>query len=574
MHDSLGKFTSTISLESTVRDAMMKMGATKENKFFAGLVVLVDESEVVIGVVTDGDIRRAISHGVAVDDLAVSVANLNPFKLTINGSDLREQYQIERQKVAFNSRKYSKVILVNANGTLNDVVDTEFLNLENQRFETIAIYGMGFVGLTLATTFANVGYAVIGFDTSNEVISSLKMRKPTFFERGLESMLNSPSVVNNLKFTNVKSEVVASVHLVSVGTPIDDNGIPDLKSVKLVTEFIASILKPKDLVIFRSTLPVGTMRTVILPILETSGLKPGFDFDFAFAPERTVEGNALEELRSLPQIVGGFDRRSSRSASELFRGISSLVVEVESLEAAELAKLMNNTYRDLIFAFANEVASMCTELNINAFKLIKSINMGYPREQIARPSPGVGGPCLTKDPVLYSSPSIQLAERPTLGLASRKVNAAGPMYVYNMLMRFCADFNLVLNDLKILIVGVAFKGEPETSDMRDSVSIELVKLLPNKSNVCVMDFVVNKPDLMNLGLTPATGSLGDAVANSDVVLFMNNHRLNSDFDVIESINRRKCVKLFFDGWDMFDQDEIEGNTHVVYATMGYMTKCD
>jgi UDP-N-acetyl-D-mannosaminuronate dehydrogenase len=200
--------------------------------------------------------------------------------------------------------------------------------------------------------------------------------------------------------------------------------------------------------------------------------------------------------------------------------------------------------------------------------------MGYPREQIALPSPGVGGPCLTKDPVLYSSPSIQLVERPTLGLASRKVNAAGPMYVYKMLMRFCTDFDLVLSDLKILIVGVAFKGEPETSDMRESVSIELVKLLPNESNVCVIDFVVNKPDLMNLGLTPATGSLGDAVANSDVVLFMNNHRLNSDFDVIESINRSKSIKLFFDGWDMFDQDEIEGNTHVVYATMGYMTKCD
>ena len=79
---------------------------------------------------------------------------------------------------------------------------------------------------------------------------------------------------------------------------------------------------------------------------------------------------------------------------------------------------------------------------------------------------------------------------------------------------------------------------------------------------------------MNLGLTPATGSLGDAVANSDVVLFMNNHQLNSNFDVIESINRNKSVKLLFDGWDMFDQDEIEGNTHVVYATMGYMTKCD
>jgi len=573
MRDSLGKFTCTISTESTIRDAMMKMGATKENKYFAGLVVLVDERDVVMGVVTDGDIRRAISNGKTVDDPVVSVANLRPFKLIVDGSDLRQQYQIERQKVTLKSRKYSKIILINPNGTLNDVVDTESLNLENLRSRTIAIYGMGVVGLTLATTFANVGHVVIGFDTSKEVISSLKTRNPTFFERGLEYLLNSPSVVNNLQFTNVKSEVVASVHLVTVGTPIGDNGIPDLKSVKLVSEFIASILKPKDLVIFRSTLPVGTMRAVILPILETSGLKPGFDFDFAFAPERTVQGNALVELRSLPQIIGGFDKRSSKLASDLFRGISSLVIEVESLEAAELAKLMNNTYRDLVFAFANEVASICTELNINAFKLIKLINMGYPREQIALPSPGVGGPCLTKDPVLYGSPSIQLVNRPTLGVASRKVNAAGPMYVYNMLMRFCTNFDLVLSDLKILIVGAAFKGDPETSDMRESVSIELVKLLPNKSNVCVIDFVVNKSDLMNLGLTPATGSLGDAVANSDVVLFMNNHRLNCEFDVIQSLNQSKDIKLFFDGWDMFDQDEIEGNSHVVYATMGYMTKC-
>ena len=387
-------------------------------------------------------------------------------------------------------------------------------------------------------------------------------------------MLNSPSVVNNLTFTGNKHDVLASVHVVSVGTPIDDNGIPDLKSVVLVSEFISSILKPKDLVIYRSTLPVGTMRNVILPILETSGLRPEIDFDFAFAPERTVEGNALEELRSLPQIIGGFDRRSSRSAANLFRGISSLVVEVETLEAAELAKLVNNTYRDLVFAFANEVANMCTELNINAFRLIKSINSGYPREQIAMPSPGVGGPCLTKDSVLYSNPSIEMAVRPTLGLASRSVNVKGPKYVYDLVVRFCNTFDLELSNLTILIVGIAFKGKPETSDTRDSMSINLIKLFPSGSKIVVKDFVVGDSEIGKMGLINATGPLGDAVASSDVVLFMNNHSSNSDFDVIESLNRSKKRKLFFDGWDMFDQEEIEGNTHVVYATMGYMTKCN
>lgn len=572
MSDSLERFTNTISNTSSIREAMMKMGATRENKYTAGIAVLVDVNNVVVGIVTDGDIRRGIIQGKVVDDPVISVANLNPFKLIVNEKDLREQYRNKQEKLKLKFRKNLKVVLVNANGSLYDVVDSEFFEFNTFEFETIAIYGMGFVGLTLATTFANVGYKVIGYDSSREVVLSLRARKPTFFERGLKSMLNSPSVVNNLKFTGDKDDVLASVHVVSVGTPIIDSSVPDLKSVVSVSELIASILKPKDLVIFRSTLPVGTMRNVILPILETSGLKPEIDFDFAFAPERTVEGNALEELRSLPQIIGGFDRRSSKSAANLFRGICSLVVEVETLEAAELAKLANNTYRDLVFAFANEIANMCTALNINAFRLIKSINSGYPREQIAMPSPGVGGPCLTKDSVLYSNPLIEIAARPILGLASRSVNVKGPKYVYDLVVRFCNNFDLELSDLTILIVGIAFKGEPETSDTRDSMSVNLLKLFPSGSKIVVKDFVVGDSEISKLGLINATGPLGDAVASSDVVLFMNNHSSNSDFDVIESLNRSKKRKLFFDGWDMFDQEEIEGNTHVVYATMGYMTK--
>ena len=106
------------------------------------------------------------------------------------------------------------------------------------------------------------------------------------------------------------------------------------------------------------------------------------------------------------------------------------------------------------------------------------------------------------------------------------------------------------------------------------MSINLIKLFPSGSKIVVKDFVIGDSEISKMGLINATGPLGDAVASSDVVLFMNNHSSNSDFDVIESLNRSKKRKLFFDGWDMFDQEEIEGNTHIVYATMGYMTKCN
>jgi len=573
VYQDLGKFTSVVHYGASIRQAMSKMGASRENKYSAGLAVVVDDFGFVIGIVTDGDIRRGVASGLEIDEPVNRITNLKPFKLVANGTDLREQYRRQLKSRRVKAGRYSKVIIVNDDGSLHDVLDSKVLEVENNDQRTIAIYGMGFVGLTLATTFANVGFKVIGLDVNSDVISSLKAGKPTFFERGLESMLSSPIVQKNIRFTDISVEVNATVHMVSVGSPIDKNGEANLVSVSSVAELIGSRLKLQDLVIFRSTLPIGTMRSVILPILELSGLKAGVDFEFAFAPERTVEGNALQELRTLPQIIGGYDKQSARSASNLFRGISSLVIELDSLEAAELAKLVNNTYRDLCFAFANEVSNICTELNINAFRLIESINLGYPREQIASPSPGVGGPCLTKDSILYSNPIIDLTEKPILGLASRSINRGGPNYVFRVIQKYCQYCGFELENLKILIVGLAFKGEPETSDIRDSVSVELAKLLPNNTNIKVKDFVVTNSEVEQVGLVPTRLRLEDSIVESDVILFMNNHHLNCDFNVIEALNRTKGRKLFFDGWNMFNQEEIESNTHVVYATMGYMTEC-
>ena len=161
-----------------------------------------------------------------------------------------------------------------------------------------------------------------------------------------------------------------------------------------VSTLVGNFLKEGDLVILRSTVPVSTCRNIVLPILEEkSKLTCGEDFHLTFAPERTIEGKALEELKSLPQIIGGYSKECVNIASNFFRYLSPHIVAVESLEEAEMIKLVNNTFRDLSFAFANELVYICDKFNLDTTKIIKDASEGYPRNKL--PLPGfVGGYCL------------------------------------------------------------------------------------------------------------------------------------------------------------------------------------
>jgi UDP-N-acetyl-D-mannosaminuronic acid dehydrogenase len=386
-------------------------------------------------------------------------------------------------------------------------------------------------------------------------------------------MLSSLETTNPIHYTNSVSEAAseADIHIVSVGSPVGPDGTPDLNDIKAVAEAIARRLKYGDLVVFRSTVPVGTMRRVVLPILERAGLTCGEDFHLAFAPERAVEGNALEELRKLPQVIGGFNRTGANVAARLFGHVTPTVIEVETLEEAELVKLINNTFRDLVFSFANEVAFMCDGYNINAFNVIRAANEGYPRDRIPMPSPGVGGTCLSKDPYLYTNPLATNSHRPTLGLASRGINRKGADYVLGKLKTFAESVGRRVEDMNVMIVGLAFKGMPETSDIRASTALEVLERLPDRSKVRVKDFVVPADAIIKLGCVPVAEELATALKGMDAVLVMNNHYRNSRFNVVQALRRCDGPMLFFDGWNMFDQREIESLGHVTYATMGYMT---
>ncbi|MEC8100516.1 MAG: nucleotide sugar dehydrogenase [Pseudomonadota bacterium] len=572
---ALKRFTQTISKKDKILNVIKFMKANKANKFISGIAVIADKNGTVAGLVTDGDIRRGLQKGVSLEDNVSKIANLNPILINKNLSTENRARAFELA-VGYNPNsnilKTNKMILVDDKNKLFDVVilnsTTSEFDIENK---LIAVYGLGFVGLTLAATLANNGLKTVGIDSNKKTIAGLKKGKIHFFEKGLQEMLFTVKQINPIKFHTDLSVLSPDVHIVCVGTPVNKLGKPDLHDNSAVTRLLIKKIKKNDLIIFRSTLPVGTMRNIILPELEKSGLVCGQDFDLSFAPERTVAGNALKELVCLPQIVGSINKKSSKNSMILFNKITNTTIEVGSLEEAELIKLLNNTFRDITFSFANEVANICDNYNINAFNLIHAANNGYIRNKIATPSPGVGGTCLSKDPFIYSNPLIKNNLNIKLGKISREINSQGGKYVYSKIKRFTKFSKISVKSLKILVVGIAFKGDPETSDIRGSASLDLLKLLGKSNKIALKDYVIDKKALTGLGYKVISDPVGKVVRNFDAVIYMNNHRKNIEEDVL--INLRDINKpfLFFDGWNMFNHKEVESISQVIYATMGYFS---
>jgi UDP-N-acetyl-D-mannosaminuronic acid dehydrogenase len=355
---------------------------------------------------------------------------------------------------------------------------------------------------------------------------------------------------------------------VNVGTPVEGDHKADIEHLKKATMQIGKILKTRDTVILRSTVPVGTTRNILLPILEKeSNLKGGEAFYLAFAPERTVAGKALEELRTLPQIIGGLNKRSLDVVSNLFSNLNTTIVRMSSLEAAEMIKLVNNAYRNVTFAFANELAIICDHWGIDPVNVINAANQGYSRNDIPVPSPGVGGPCLKKDPYIYIESVNNLSFKGGLSLCSRKINDYMSLFVFNKIDLFIKQ-NKRDQDIKIFVVGFAFKGEPETSDIRDSTTIDLVEIMKNKTDWHIFGYdpVVSKDNISRLGIVGC--GLREGFKGADCILIMNNHRSYIDVDILGLLELMNKPAFFLDAWSLFPYNEIESVKGVFYGRLG------
>jgi UDP-N-acetyl-D-mannosaminuronic acid dehydrogenase len=560
-----------ISPKLSILAAMAVIENAPPHSGVAGIAIVVDAHNRLLGVVTDGDIRSAILHGISLEDEVSTIMTRDPISVDSQSSPIqmyKDVITLLKGRTRMLDRGAGKILVVDEEHHVVDIVS--LLSLWQQsdiKSKKVAVLGMGFVGLTLAVVLADAGFQVLGIEAQRSVVEMLKNATPHFYEAGLANQLRA-HVGRNLTIENNLVNGDNDIYIVSVGTPIDENHQPIMKFVEEACHDIGRVLKTGDTVMLRSTVPVGTTRTICLPILEqSSGLVAGREFSLVFAPERTIAGKALKELHALPQIIGALDSQGAEIAAAMYREITPTIVILESIEAAEMVKLVNNTFRDTIFAFANEVALVCDRYNLDANKIITAANEGYPRDPVPLPSPGVGGVCLKKDPYLLQVTAQTKDIQPAILGRSRSVNEYMPLHVFRKFSRFCEKHGRKLAGRRVFVVGFAFKGWPETSDMRDSATLDLVKYLDQAGvGISGYDPVVKTLHLDEIGMVHGT-SLEDGFRNSDAVFIMNNHPSYEDWNLMALVETMNKPGLFVDGWSMFRMDDFAQIEGISYSSV-------
>jgi UDP-N-acetyl-D-mannosaminuronic acid dehydrogenase len=556
--------------DEPVRDVIARMAAGRSQHF--GVAVVVDDQQRVVGIFNNGDLLRLVAGGETLDQKIAAVMTKNPILAYVDQDD-EEVLQSTRletwRRTSGRKELVTHVPIIDRDGRLVDVVDVKKLLTRSPRHgQHVEVYGLGFVGLTLSVALASRGHRVHGIDTDGDLVRRLSEGRPHFFEPRLAEMLVHALSSGTLTLSTEPPDAAYRVLIVSVGTPVLEDGTIDDSALRESVGAIGGRLQRGGLVLLRSTVPVGTTRSLVVPLLEArSGLVAGHDFHVAFTPERTAEGVAMQELVSLPQVVGGLTDACAGLARNFWLTLTDSVVQVDGLEAAEIVKLVNNSFRDLSFAFSNGVALLADRFNLDARRLIAAANEGYPRNPVPRPSPGVGGYCLTKDPWLYGSVD-PTSGHALLSAQGRAINAEAAQYPVRALLRWADRHAREPEDLTVLIIGMAFKGWPATSDVRNSSALVVANELGALGcKVLATDAVVSDAALLGLGLEPVDAEAG--AKSADAVLILNDHPDNLVPGLISALDGR--ISLLFDGWGMLDRREVEDHSAITYATLGYMT---
>jgi UDP-N-acetyl-D-mannosaminuronic acid dehydrogenase len=534
------------------------------NESASKFAMIVDNEERLVGIVTDGDIRRGFLNGHDAGEPVKNIMNRSPIVVK-EGMSRETMLELVNEK-------YAQIPVLDDNGRVKGVITFKDKSvLLDAKSRQICMIGLGYVGLTLSVVLAELGFKVFGYDTDGNLIEKIKNGFVPFYEDNLEAYLHRYVGKNLIPISDL-SGCKVDTYIVSVGTPVNpETKKPIIDNIEDAARYIAKFLKPDDLVVLRSTVPVGTTREVMLPILnDLSGLKAGIDYYLAYAPERTIEGRAISEIKELPQIIGGYDKKSTMLVNRLFREITPTIVDVGSLEGAEMVKILNNTFRDVKFGYANEMALVCKELGLDMVKLVQAANLGYVRDEIPVPSPGVGGACLTKDPYFLIHSCKDLKHQPRMVSHSRQINEFIPYHIVGEVHQQITQLKKKIDTLKIFIVGFAFKGEPETSDLRGSTTIDLLNHFRKKgirdSSFFGYDPIVSQEEIAALGVKPV--SIVEGFKDADVVLIMNNHKSYKKMDVFDLLNSARNDCIFVDGWYTFEPKDIITVNNVRYIGIG------
>jgi UDP-N-acetyl-D-mannosaminuronic acid dehydrogenase len=424
--------------------------------------------------------------------------------------------------------------------------------------KTIGVVGMGYVGLTLTAALARAGNEVHGVDAKPAVRESLLRGRPHIFEPGVEEIF-AESIGKSI-FIGPELPPELDAVMISVSTPVDDvTHRPDLSHLEAAARDIARWCAPGTLVVVRSTVPIGTSRRVVLPILQEAW----GTVRLAMAPERTIQGQALRELVELPQVIGALDDDSLSAAVDVFGALATQVVPVSRLETAEMVKLSNNCHTDLIYAFGNELALIAESHELDPLEVIRAANLDYPRPDLARPG-YVGGGCLSKDPYILIDSAGEIT--PFLIGQARKLNEYLPEHVGARVVEMMREHRGATKGARVAVLGWAYKGWPATDDMRGTPVADVVPILA-AAGITVLghDPIVADDVIRQYGGEPV--GLDKALSEPDGILIINDH---PDYRAIEvdDMLAGSNATFVYDSWRILDGKAVRA-AGITYAGLGY-----
>lgn len=390
-----------------------------------------------------------------------------------------------------------------------------------RNFETIGVIGLGYIGLPTATILADHGIKTIGFDVSSAKVDSVNRGEVPFVEPGLREVLERTVAAGNLSASMEVPE--ADAYIVAVPTPFTDTHSADLSYIEAAADGIAPKLTGGELIVLESTSPPGATQHMAERIVAA---RPDLSLNpsdakhvlVAHCPERVLPGKIMEEMITNDRIIGGITDEAAEAARDLYRSFCRGEILLTDAKTAEMAKLTENSFRDVNIAFANELSVICNELGINVWELIELANH-HPRVNILQPGPGVGGHCIAVDPwfIVDAAP-----EQAKLIRAARETNDAKPTWVLNRVEDAIAQCG---DKPTVALLGLAFKANID--DLRESPSLQIAESLalraPQARILAVEPHINDLPKSLASASNVVLADLEEALTSADVIVLLVDH---------------------------------------------------
>jgi UDP-N-acetyl-D-glucosamine dehydrogenase len=400
-------------------------------------------------------------------------------------------------------------------------VDQDLIDKAERREALFGIIGLGYVGLPLAVELARAGFRVLGYDVSKRVVEGLNAGR-SHIKDVSDAALQEAISAGRFEATTDPSRLAEPDAIsICVPTPLSKYKDPDVSYIVAATEAVRATLRRGQAIILESTTYPGTTREIMLPALESTGLKVGEDFFLAFSPERVDPGNPVYQTRNTPKVVGGITEACSRVCSALYAPAIDTLVPVSSTEAAELVKLLENTFRSVNIGLVNEMAIVCEKLGVDVWEVIDAAATKPFGFMKFTPGPGLGGHCIPIDPHYLAWKMRGLNYKTRFIDIAGEVNSEMPLFWVRQAIEALNRHSKSMRGSRVLVLGVAYKKDID--DIRESPALDIIRLLEQQGarvtyhDPFVERFSEDGHEYRSAELTPET------VAEADCVLVVTDH---------------------------------------------------